>query len=79
MPKAKKLWVPFDSYTMNEAIRDRFILNPIKNIVPVASKMLFDKPSNELEGFEESNYKDADKKANLRRTGTDRRDRPIHR
>jgi type I restriction enzyme R subunit len=47
---------------MNEAIKDGFILNPIKNIVPVASKMLFDKPSNELDGFEEPNYKDADKK-----------------
>ena len=60
--ESEKLWVPFDSYTMNEAIRDGFILNPIKNIVPVASKMLFDMPSNELEGFEEPNYKDADKK-----------------
>ena len=47
---------------MNEAIRDKFILNPIKNIVPVASKMLFDVPDNELEGFEKPNYKDADKK-----------------
>jgi hypothetical protein len=54
--------VPFDSYTMNEAIKDGFILNPLKNIVPVASKMLFDLPSNELEGFEAPNYKDADKK-----------------
>lgn len=47
---------------MKEAIEDGFILNPLKNIVPVASKMLFDLPSNELEGFEEPNYKDADKK-----------------
>ncbi|MGK7959388.1 DEAD/DEAH box helicase family protein [Crocosphaera sp.] len=60
--ESEKLWVPFDSYTMNQAIKDGFILNPIKNIVPVASKMLFDKPSNELEGFEEPNYKDVDKK-----------------
>jgi len=60
--ESEKLWVPFDSYTMNEAIKDGFILNPIKNIVPVASKMLFDIPSNDLEGFEEPNYKDADKK-----------------
>jgi type I restriction enzyme R subunit len=60
--ESEKLWVPFDSYTMNEAIKDGFILNPIKNIVPVALKMLFDVPSNELEGFEEPNYKDADKK-----------------
>lgn len=60
--ESEKLWVPFDSYTMKEAIEDGFILNPLKNIVPVASKMLFDIPSNELEGFEEPNYKDADKK-----------------
>ncbi|MBD1937611.1 DEAD/DEAH box helicase family protein [Microcoleus sp. FACHB-68] len=60
--ESEKLWVPFDSYTMKEAIEDGFILNPLKNIVPVASKMLFDIPSNELEGFTEPNYKDADKK-----------------
>ncbi|MBP0013589.1 MAG: type I restriction endonuclease subunit R [Roseofilum sp. SBFL] len=60
--ESEKLWVPFDSYTMNEAIKDGFILNPIKNIVPVASKMLFDLPRNPLEGFEEPNYKDVDKK-----------------
>ena len=60
--ESEKLWIPFDSYTMKEAIVDGFILNPLKNIVPVASKMLFDLPSNKLEGFEEPNYKDADKK-----------------
>jgi hypothetical protein len=59
---ASEKFKPFDSYTMNEAIKDGFILNPLKNIVPVASKMLFDLPSNELEGFEAPNYKDADKK-----------------
>jgi type I restriction enzyme R subunit len=60
--ESEKLWVPFDSYTMNEAIKDGFILNPLKNIVPVASKMLFGLPSNDLEGFETPNYKDTDKK-----------------
>ncbi|NES18353.1 MAG: type I restriction endonuclease subunit R [Symploca sp. SIO3E6] len=60
--ESEKLWVPFDSYTMNEAIKDEFILNPLENIIPVASKMLFDLPGNKLEGFEEPNYKDADKK-----------------
>ena len=60
--EGEKLWVPFDSYTMNEAIKDGFILNPLKNIVPVASKMLFDIPSNVLEGFETPEYKDIDKK-----------------
>jgi len=60
--ESEKLWKPFDSYTMKEAIEDGFILNPLKNIVPVASKMLFDLPSNNLEGFSEKEYKDAQKK-----------------
>jgi type I restriction enzyme, R subunit len=60
--ESEKLWVPFDSYTMKEAIEDGFIHNPIENIIPVASKMLFDLPRNKLEGFIEPNYKDADKK-----------------
>jgi len=61
--ESEKLWVPFDSYTMREAIEDEFILNPLRNIVPVASKMLFDVPRNNLEGFTEPSYKDANKKA----------------
>jgi len=60
--ESEKLWKPFDSYTMKEAIEDGFILNPLRNIVPVASKMLFDLPGNELEGFSEKEYKDAQKK-----------------
>jgi len=60
--ESEKLWRPFDSYTMKEAIEDDFILNPLKNIVPVASKMLFDLPSNPLEGFTEKEFKDAQKK-----------------
>jgi type I restriction enzyme R subunit len=51
--EAEKIWVPFDSYTMKEAIEDGYILNPIKNIVPVSAKMYFEIPDNELEGFEE--------------------------
>lgn len=50
--EAEKIWVPFDSYTMKEAIEDGYILNPIKGIVPVASKMYFEIPDNELDGFE---------------------------
>lgn len=57
----EKLWVPFDAYTMREAIEDGYILNPIENIIPIASKMLFDKPHNKLEGFLEKQYKDAKK------------------
>lgn len=60
--ESEKLWRPFDSYTMKEAIEDGFILNPLKNIVPVASRMLFELPSNELEGFTEKEYKDAQKR-----------------
>ncbi|OAB30599.1 type I restriction enzyme, R subunit [Flavobacterium fryxellicola] len=52
--EAEKIWIPFDSYTMKEAIEDGFILNPIKGIVPVSSKMYFEIPENELEGFEKS-------------------------
>ncbi|WP_332862212.1 DEAD/DEAH box helicase family protein [Janthinobacterium svalbardensis] len=60
--ESEKLWRPFDSYTMKEAIEDGFILNPLKNIVPVASKMLFDLPANPLEGFIGNEFKDAQKK-----------------
>jgi type I restriction enzyme R subunit len=60
--ESEKLWRPFDCYTMKEAIEDGYILNPLKNIVPVASKMLFGLPANLLEGFTEKDYKDAQKK-----------------
>lgn len=60
--ESEKLWVPFDAYTMQEAIEDGYIHNPIENIVPIASKMIFDLPRNKLAGFKEPDYKDADKK-----------------
>lgn len=50
--EAEKIWVPFDSYTMKEAIEDGYILNPIKGIVPVSAKMYFEKPDDVTEGFE---------------------------
>lgn len=57
--EAEKIWIPFDSYTMKEAIEDGYILNPIKGIVPVSAKMYFEKPENELEGFEgDTGYED---------------------
>ncbi len=57
--EAEKIWIPFDSYTMKEAIEDGYILNPIKGIVPVSSKMYFESPENELEGFEgDTGYED---------------------
>ncbi|PVY40884.1 DEAD/DEAH box helicase family protein [Pontibacter virosus] len=51
--ESEKIWIPFDSYTMREAIEDGYILNPIKGIVPVSAKMYFEIPDNELEGFED--------------------------
>ena len=51
--EAEKIWIPFDSYTMSEAIKDGYILNPIKGIVPVSAKMFFELPEDELEGFED--------------------------
>lgn len=39
--EAGKQWVPFDAYTMREAIEDGYILDPTQNIIPVSAKMLF--------------------------------------
>jgi len=50
--EGEKLWVPFDSYTMKEAIDDDYIFNPLRGIVPVSAKMYFQLPENKLEGFE---------------------------
>lgn len=50
--ESEKIWIPFDSYTMREAIEDGYILNPIRGIVPVSAKMYFEIPDNDLEGFE---------------------------
>ena len=50
--ESEKLWVPFDSYTMREAIEDEYIFNPLRGIVPVSAKMYFQLPENKLEGFE---------------------------
>ncbi len=50
--ESEKIWIPFDSYTMREAIEDGYILNAIKGLVPVSSKMYFEIPDNDLKGFE---------------------------
>jgi type I restriction enzyme R subunit len=47
---------------MAEAIKDGYILNPLDNIIPVASKMYFDLPDHPLKGFTEPKFKDVDKK-----------------
>lgn len=41
------LWVPFDAYTMQEAIDDGYILDPTKHIIPIPIKMKFDLPESE--------------------------------
>lgn len=42
------LWVPFDSYSMKEAIRDGYILDPTKHIISVPAKMYFEVPESIL-------------------------------
>lgn len=59
--EGEKLWVPFDAYTMQEAIEDGYILNPLANLVPIAAKLLFDLPANQLKGFVERDFKDVTK------------------
>lgn len=39
--EAGKQWVPFDCYTMQEAINDGYILDPTQCIIPVSAKMFF--------------------------------------
>jgi type I restriction enzyme R subunit len=48
--EGEKIWVPFDSYTMREAIEDGFILNPLKGIVPVSAKMFYELPDDLTKG-----------------------------
>ena len=47
------LWVPFDSYTMKEAIADGFVLDPTKHIIPFAVPVRFELPDD----FDEDNPK----------------------
>lgn len=50
--ESEKIWIPFDSYTMREAIEDGYILNPLKGIIPVSTKMFFEEPENATEWFD---------------------------
>lgn len=52
------LWVPFDSYTMKEAIEDGYILDPTKHIIPYTVPIEFKLP-------EELEDKDDDEKVNV--------------
>lgn len=49
-------WVPFDSYSMREAIQDGFILDPTKGIIPVAAKMFFEEPDDDSLLFNGKTY-----------------------
>lgn len=62
--EGEKIWTPFDSYTMKEAIEDGYILNPLKGIVPVSARMYYELPDDILEGAtdKEKQYSIAKKK-----------------
>jgi type I restriction enzyme, R subunit len=67
--ESEKIWVPFDSYTMKEAIEDGYILNPLRGIIPVSAKMFFEEPENISEGFDgDTGYEDISEDED---TGTD--------
>ncbi|MDD4353994.1 MAG: DEAD/DEAH box helicase family protein, partial [Candidatus Nanoarchaeia archaeon] len=51
--ESEKIWVPFDSYTMREAIEDGYILNPLLNLVPVSAKMFYELPEDKAKGVKE--------------------------
>lgn len=46
------VWVPFDSYSMREAIADGYILDPTKHIIAVPSKMYFELPEKAKKAIE---------------------------
>ncbi len=62
--EGEKIWIPFDSYTMREAIEDGFILNPLKGLVPVSAKMFYELPDDLTEGVtdKEKEYRIVKKK-----------------
>lgn len=49
--ESQQIMVPFDSYTMAEAIRDGYILNPVDGLVPVAAKMYYELPRDPAAGL----------------------------
>ena len=49
--ESQQVMVPFDSYTMAEAINDGYILNPLTGLVPVAAKMYYDLPEDPAKGL----------------------------
>jgi type I restriction enzyme R subunit len=62
--ESEKIWKPFDSYTMREAIEDGYILNPLLNLVPVSAKMYYKLPEDKTKGVsnEKKDYRINEKK-----------------
>ena len=62
--ESEKIWRPFDSYTMREAIDDGYILNPLLNLVPVSAKMFYKLSEDKIKGLsgEKKDYKINEKK-----------------
>lgn len=54
----EKIWIPFDSYTMREAIEDGFILNPLNGIIPISAKMYYEMPEEKTKGVEDLSKKE---------------------
>jgi len=54
-------WLPFDSYTMSEAISDGFVLDPTKNLVPFAVKMGFAEDTKKKLPTKKDLYEDKDR------------------
>ena len=52
--ESQQIMVPFDSYTMEQAILDGYILNPLSGLVPVASKMYYEIPQDPTEGWHDN-------------------------
>ena len=53
----KPMWIPFDCYTMREAIEDGYILDPTKAIIPYAVPVDFELPE-ELRDSDEDDIND---------------------
>jgi len=51
------LWVPFDSYTMKEAIADGFILDPTKHIIPYSVPIEWELPEDLIDSDKEDDIK----------------------
>lgn len=60
-----QMWKPFDSYTMQEAINDGYILDPTKHIIPVPAKMYFELPDGLRQAVEEAIRLGLDEKVSL--------------